>query len=122
MSEALAAASVLLFALTFRWVGVVPVATHAMGRTRRTVAVLAASGLSEEEKERAARAAAMALFRSLWAITGLSLLAFVSAAVPIFAGIWLGLADEASIMAALQSPWLVGAGCAAFAAAYLIRR
>jgi hypothetical protein len=122
MSFAVALVSVILFAVAFRAAGVAQVAQAAIGRTRRTVAVLADGAQSEDAKERAAREAAVALFGSLATITVRSMAALLPAAAVLVAAILLGATDEATLSETLLSPWLAVAGCAAFAAVYLIRR
>ena len=122
MSYAVAVISILFFAITFRAVGVAHVAVTAIGRTRHTIAFLADGNQTEDSKERAARETAISLFGSLAAITALSLVALVPGAVALVVGVMAGITDEASLTAALLSPWLAIAACAAFAFACLFRR
>lgn len=122
MTYALALASLIVFAIGFRVAGIVPVASAAMARARSAVAVLADQSKSEDEKERAARDAAIALFGRFFVILALTVAAVLPSILLLYVFVWAGLASQSALLDALISPWIVAAALLIFLADYLIRR
>lgn len=122
MSIAVGIAALVLFVVAFRLARIVPVASAAVGQARGALAVLGDRTKSDDEKERAARAAAGVLFGRFVLITGLTVLALIPAALCILLASWLGFAEAQAVMDALLSPWLIAAAVLFFAADYLIWR
>lgn len=79
-------------------------------------------GSTGEEKERAARAAAIVLFGRFFLIVALTAAAFLPSALVLVAAAWLGLASEPAVMDAHLSPALIAAAIALFVLDYMIRR
>lgn len=122
MTYALVLGSLIVFAIGFRVAGIVPVASAAMLRARSAVAVLADRTKSEDEKERAARAAAIALFGRFFVILALTGAAVLPSALLLYIFVWARLADQSALLDALISPWIIAAALVIFIGDYLIRR
>jgi hypothetical protein len=122
MTYALAFASLIVFAIGFRLAGIVPVASAAMVRARAAVATLADKTKSEDEKERASREAAVALFGRFFVILALTAAAVLPSVLLLYIFVWAGLADQSSLLNALVSPWIIASAVLIFIADYLIRR
>jgi hypothetical protein len=122
MNYAVALGSLTLFVVGFRFARIVPMAADALVRARNAVSVLADNRRTEEEKERAAREASMALFGRFFAILLLTAAALVPSALLLLVAVQAGIADEATVMDAFVSPWLIAAAIALFVGDYVVRR
>ena len=122
MNYAVALISLVLFAVGFRFARIVPVASDAFARARDAVGVIGDRDKSEDEKERAAREAAIALFGRFFAIAALTAMALAPSALFLFVAVQTGAVGEASVTDALLSPWIVAFAIAMFVMDYLVRR
>jgi len=122
MNTAVALVSIAIFVVAFRLARVVPAASDAIMRTRGAMTVLSDRNKSDDEKERAAREAAIILFGRFFIITGLTALALAPSALSLAIAVWLGIADVAGVTNALLSPWLIAAAIAFFVMDYAVRR
>ena len=122
MSYAVALAALVLFVIGFRLAGIIGVARDAILRTQAAVAMLRDRNTSEEQKEIASRQAAVVLFGRFFAITGLTFMVLVPSLLVIIAAIWVKLADQDAIIAAIESPWLIAAAILGFVLDYAFRK
>jgi hypothetical protein len=122
MNYAIALILVLLFTAGFRFARIVPVASDVLARTRVAVGVIADRSKSDDEKERAAREAALVLFGRFFVIVALTAAALVPSIVFLLIAVQAGIADETKVMDALLSPWIVVTAIALFIVECLVRR
>ena len=122
MNYAIALILVLLFTAGFRFARIVPVASDVLARTRVAVGVIADRSKSDDEKERAAREAALVLFGRFFVIVALTAAALVPSIVFLLIAVQAGIADETKVMDALLSPWIVVTAIALFIFECLVRR
>ena len=122
MNYLIALASLALFACGFRVARILAISSDAMRRAKNAFALMADRNATEEEKERAARAASAALFGRFLMIAALTLAALAAPALVVLIAVQSGAADSDSIYSALLSPWLIAAAIALFAVEFWFRR
>ena len=122
MTFAIALASLIFFAIGFRLARVAPITSDALALVRSAVGKIADRGRTEEEKERAAREAAILLFGRFFMIVALTGAALVPSALLLIIATHTGIADPSMLMDALISPWLLAIALALFVTEFLIRR
>ncbi len=122
MSLAVALASLALFVISFRWIGILPLALQAISRAQGAASVLADSSKTNDEKERAARDTSVVLFGSFFMITALTVVALVPSIVWLALAVVAGLTSTAGLLTALLSWPAIVAALLFFVIDYLIRR
>ena len=116
-------AAVLVFVGLLRALRAADTGAEALRTAKVAAATLSAAGLSDDEKEAAARAAAGRLFRSFLAIAAIGVVALAAPAVLVWAGSAVGLYPlAAAVELATGWPFLVGSSLVAVAAWIALER
>jgi hypothetical protein len=122
MTSAVALVCVALFVVAFRVAHILPRASHAISRVRSAASVLADGSKTDDEKERVAREASLALFGSFLTITLLTALALVPSLLCVYIASWTGIAKVPDLMNAFVSVPLIIAAVLFFAVERMILR
>ena len=116
-------AGVLVFVGLLRALRAADAGAEALRTARGAVATLSAAGLSDVQKEAAARAAAARLFRSFVVIAAIGILALAAPAALVWVGSAVGLYPLAgAIELAASWPFLLGSSLVAVAAWLALER
>ena len=115
MSIAVALFSVVIFAITFRWLGITAICGQALSSARSSMASLTDPALSDMQKERAARQGAGVMLRYGTVITVRLILAVAPPTALAFAASAVGLLSENSLISAFLSWPVIGLGIALLA-------
>lgn len=116
-------ASIAVFALAFRFSGLIKRSRAAIATATKTLSVIRQSDLDDDEKERAAQKAAIELFRGFLLITLSACLVLAAPGIVIWAGDAIGLASAPAVLDFLLS-WevLIGASLLLVGLLWFLRR
>lgn len=123
MIIAIACTSILAFLVAFRFLGIIPVASRAIGTAREAGSVMRDPNLDDDAKEAAVQKASLSLFKSFGSLVVRVVLLLLSAFLPIFLADMFGLVpDEAVIGFLLRWDVLVITSVVIIGAVYLGKR
>ena len=98
---------ILAFAMVLRWLGIGPIVVHSGRRLRSVTGLLQSADIGDDEKEAAARAAAVALAGTFVGILWRSSLAVAAALLCVWSGAWLGLYELQEAAAVALHPFVL---------------
>ena len=107
--------------MVLRWLGIGPIVVHSGRRLRSVTGMLQSADIDDDEKEAAARSAAIALAGTFVGILWRSSLAVAAALLCVWSGAWLGLYELQEAAAVALHP-LVLAGAVVLSILALVVR